>query len=116
MLISIRKEGEEVYSRRSSRLAKGAMPASRRCSTAQPVSPGRVLWTDCVQASAPQAPAEERAVVEQAIERAEQALAGNLAPELLDYHAYLLYLALNGSDEDIGARFAGFRYPGLRRQ
>ena len=69
-----------------------------------------------ILSSAPQAPAEERAVVEQAIERAEQALAGNLAPELLDYHAYLLYLALNGSDEDIGARFEGFRYPGLRRQ
>ncbi|MFD2781293.1 hypothetical protein ACFS32_09360 [Novosphingobium pokkalii] len=31
----------------------------------------------------------------------------------LDYQTYLLYLALDGSDKDIGARFGGFRFTGF---
>ncbi|BEV14355.1 hypothetical protein HBDW_11430 [Herbaspirillum sp. DW155] len=49
-----------------------------------------------------------------AIARAEGALASAASsPALLDYQIYLLYLTLNGSDGDIGARFGGYRYAGF---
>lgn len=51
-----------------------------------------------------------------AIARAEEALASGAAPEIMDYHVYLLYFALHGSGSDIGARFAGFDYPGFDNQ
>lgn len=60
-------------------------------------------------------PEADRTVLEQTVDRAERALEGITGPELLDYHTYLLYLALNGSDEDIGARFANYRYPRFGR-
>ncbi|WP_372168520.1 hypothetical protein [Xanthomonas axonopodis] len=51
-----------------------------------------------------------------AIVRAEAALASAASPPaLLDYQIYLLYLTLNGSDGDIGARFGGYRYAGFDR-
>ena len=55
----------------------------------------------------------EKATLEKSIFRAEQALSAASAPEILDYNTYLLYLALHGSGDDIGARFAGFDYPGF---
>ncbi len=55
----------------------------------------------------------DKAMLEKAILRAEQSLSSVTAPEILDYNTYLLYLVLNGSGEDIGARFAGFDYPGF---
>lgn len=35
---------------------------------------------------------------------------------LMDYQIYLLYLTLNGSNNDIGAKFAGFSYAGFEHQ
>lgn len=50
----------------------------------------------------------------QAISRADAALASaSSSASLLDYQVYLLYLALNGSGNDIGAKFAGFTYTGF---
>lgn len=49
-----------------------------------------------------------------AIARGHAALADAASlPALLDYQVYLLYLTLNGSQDDIGARFGGFDYPGF---
>ena len=51
--------------------------------------------------------------LERAIGRAEEALESSASPEVLDYQVYLLYFALNGSGDDIGAEFAGFDYDGF---
>lgn len=62
------------------------------------------------------APEEAKAELRFAIDRAKAALSSpNRAPQLLDFQVYLLYLTLHGSLEDIGARFAGFRYEGFDR-
>lgn len=37
-------------------------------------------------------------------------------PSSLDYQTYLLYLTLDGSDNDIGAKFGGFHYAGFVRE
>lgn len=51
-----------------------------------------------------------------AIARADEVLTSAASsPALLDYQIYLLYLTLNGSDSDIGARFGGFHYVGFVR-
>lgn len=51
--------------------------------------------------------------LEKAIARAEDVLASKPSSEVLDYQTYLLYFALNGSGDDIGASFAGFDYDGF---
>ncbi len=51
-----------------------------------------------------------------AIQRAEKALNDNCCNELKDYHVYLLYLANCGSENDIGAKYAGFKYIGFDNQ
>lgn len=49
--------------------------------------------------------------------RAEAALVSPMSsPTQLDYQIYLLYLALNGSKNDIGARFGGFNYVGFQNE
>ena len=55
----------------------------------------------------------DAAFLSKAICRAERALSEVSDSEILDYNTYLLYLALHGSGDDIGARFAGFEYPGF---
>ena len=50
----------------------------------------------------------------QAIGRAQAALdAAATSSSQLDYCVYLLYLTLNGSEDDIGAKFGGYRQPGF---
>jgi len=58
-----------------------------------------------------------RAQPTEALQRAHAVLgsSGNL-PSTLDYQTYLLYLSLNGSDDDIGAKFGGFHYVGFRNE
>ena len=58
------KEGELVCSLRRSVKARAWSRASARWSTAVPVSPERVLCTDCTQASAPHAPADFTPVIQ----------------------------------------------------
>ncbi|BEU98705.1 hypothetical protein ACDW_44110 (plasmid) [Acidovorax sp. DW039] len=51
-----------------------------------------------------------------AILRAQMALdSADSSDSALDYQVYLLYLTLNGSAEDIGAKFGGYRYAGFVR-
>jgi hypothetical protein len=52
----------------------------------------------------------------EAITRAETAQASGASLGSLDYQGYLLYLTLNGSLLDIGARFAGYYYVGFDKQ
>ncbi|WKX25769.1 hypothetical protein [Tatumella ptyseos] len=60
---------------------------------------------------------EEYTQLKDAIARADAALASTTSsPVLLDYQIYLLYLALNGSKNDIGARFGGFNYLGFENE
>ena len=55
--------------------------------------------------------------LDNAIKRAKAAEASlRSSASLLDYQIYLLYLTLNGSSQDIGARFAGFTYAGFDNQ
>ena len=54
-----------------------------------------------------------KAEVAAVIQLSESALEKDLAPELLDYQTYLLFLALHGSKDDIGAEYAGFNFAGL---
>ena len=62
------------------------------------------------------APAEAVWELEEAISRAEFVLSSpESRPEHMDHQVYLLYLTLHGSTEDIGARFAGFRYAGYEQ-
>jgi hypothetical protein len=51
-----------------------------------------------------------------AIARAEASLTSNKNSVLLDYQIYLLYLTLHGSNDDIGAQFAGYNYVGFDKQ
>lgn len=37
------------------------------------------------------------------------------APVIMDYERYLLYLALNGGQDDIGARYAGYDFEGIHQ-
>ena len=54
------------------------------------------------------------AQLDQAIKRATAAAASDTpSPALLDYQIYLLYLTLNGSTQDIGAKFGGYHYAGF---
>ncbi|OYU26318.1 MAG: hypothetical protein CFE41_16945 [Burkholderiales bacterium PBB2] len=54
--------------------------------------------------------------LQQAIVRAEATLqAASSSNGALDYQTYLLYLALNGSSDDIGAKYAGYQWPGFLR-
>lgn len=54
--------------------------------------------------------------LDRAIARAQAALdAAKSTDSQLDYQIYLLYLTLNGSTDDIGARFGGYSYPGFIR-
>lgn len=49
-----------------------------------------------------------------AIQRADAAaMSASSTSSLLDYQVYLLYLTLNGSSNDIGAKFGGFNYIGF---
>lgn len=49
-----------------------------------------------------------------AITRAKKAMASDTSSNaLLDYQIYILYLTLNGSNSDIGAKFGGFTYIGF---
>lgn len=61
------------------------------------------------------APAEAVRELEEAIARAELVLGRNTRPELMDHQVYILYLTLHGCTEDIGARFAGFKYAGFEQ-
>lgn len=51
-----------------------------------------------------------------AITRARTALDLKESSALLDYQVYLLYLTLNGTDNDIGAKFGGYKYRGFNTQ
>lgn len=54
--------------------------------------------------------------LDRAIARAQAALnSAKSSDSQLDYQTYLLYLTLNGSAEDIGARFGGYSHPGFIR-
>ena len=53
---------------------------------------------------------------DRAIKRAEKALNDRCSNELMDYHVYLLYFANCGSENDIGAKYAGFKYVGFDNQ
>ena len=54
--------------------------------------------------------------LQQAIARAEAALQdASSSNGFLDYQTYVLYLVLNGSSDDIGAKFAGYQWPGFLR-
>ena len=57
------------------------------------------------------------AQLDQAIKRAAAAVASDTSfPAQLDYQIYLLYLTLNGSANDIGAKFGGFDYTGFENE
>ena len=50
------------------------------------------------------------------IARAEMASCFDLPHDIYDYNVYLLYLANHGSQDDIGAQFAGYNYTGFDNQ
>ena len=55
--------------------------------------------------------------LDQAIKRAAAAVASDTSyPAQLDYQIYLLYLTLNGSANDIGAKFGGYAYTGFENE
>lgn len=57
------------------------------------------------------------AQLDQAIKRAAAAVASDTSsPAQLDYQIYLLYLTLNGSASDIGAKFGGYDYTGFENE
>lgn len=67
-----------------------------------------------VPASGQWAPPALHEQLRQAIARAQTVLASSSAANaLLDYQVYLLYLTLNGSADDIGAKFGNYRYSGF---
>lgn len=51
-----------------------------------------------------------------AIARAQTVLNSEKSPMLLDYQVYLLYLTLNGTNNDIGATFGGYKYTGFDKK
>ena len=53
---------------------------------------------------------------EKAILRAENVFNRYLSNEVIDFNLYLLYFANAGSNNDIGAKFAGFNYEGFDNQ
>lgn len=65
-------------------------------------------------AAHPDAPEDAALQLISALQKA-QAVYDNAgsAPEQMTYQVYLLYLTLHGSGDDIGAKFAGYDYPGF---
>lgn len=51
-----------------------------------------------------------------AIQQAETVLAANASSTEMDFQVYRLYLVLNGSGDDIGAKFSGWAYDGFDNQ
>ena len=62
------------------------------------------------------APDDAKSELSAIIELSETALEKQLPNDMLDYHTYLLFLALHGSKGDIGAEYAGFTFAGFENR
>jgi hypothetical protein len=83
--------------------AKKALSSAVTSEKEQAVPKGHCLMTQ-----------ENYAALSQLVQNGEKMLQQGANPVVIDYENYLLYLALNGSSEDIGARYAGYRLTGVQ--
>jgi hypothetical protein len=83
--------------------AKKALDSAVIGETGNAVPQGRCLMTQ-----------ENYDALSQLVKNGEKMLQEGADPVVIDYENYLLYLALNGSSDDIGARYAGYQLTGVQ--